>query len=377
MRAASLVSLFLMSLAFLTYCAITVRLVWVERGRLRAMRTQAARAGAALCRVSVIVAARNEEASLPRLFSSLMAQDDHDFELVVVIDRSTDGSLELARNFAATAPFIVTVVENQADQPPGYSPKVAPLTAGIGVAAGTLYLFTDADCRVPPAWVSGCKLAFAAEPGLGLYFGLVTVASRPSWINGYQHFDHLYRLTYAAMTVALGFPTGGFGNNLAVRASCYHQTGGFAVMPPSITEDAVLIATVGSSKEWRVGTLTSPAFAVQTEPQKAARSHFRQTCRWTVGAVRSPFISTRLAYNALMVALTLCFIALAGTVVLPTLLPVFFPGLGFLYLSAVVAGLVFYRDGRYWLWLLPGIPLFLLYYQISFLAAIFRPRNEW
>ncbi len=192
-----------MVLASLTYIAITARLVWVEQGSLRAMRTPAAKAGAALCRVSVIVAARNEENSLPHLFSSLVAQDDQDFELVVVVDRSTDGSLELARTFAATAPFTVVVVENQAAQSPGYSPKVAPLTPGIAAATGAVYLFTDADCRVPPAWVSSCKLAFAAESGLGLYFGLVTVAPRTSWINGYQHFDHLYRLTYAAMDIRL------------------------------------------------------------------------------------------------------------------------------------------------------------------------------
>ncbi len=148
-------------------------------------------------------------------------------------------------------------------------------------------------------------------------------------------------------------------------------------MPASITEDAVLIATVGTRKEYRVGTFLCPHMAVRTEPQQTARSHFRQTCRWTVGAVRSPFRSTRLAYNTLMVALTLCFVALAGTIFVPALLPAFFPGLSFLYLSAMVAGLVFYRDRRYWLWLLPGIPLFLFYYQITFLAAIFRPRNEW
>jgi len=366
-----------MSLAFLTYCAITARLLWVQRQDLRDMRRAGEDQSALRQRVSVIVAARNEEGTLPALFESLLAQDDHDFELIVVIDRSSDASLAVARAFAATAPFTVIVVENQADQPAGYSPKVAPLVAGIARASGSLYLFTDADCRVPPAWVRTSKRYFAAKPEIGLCFGLVTVAPGNSWLNGYQHFDHLYRLTYAAMTVALGFPTGGFGNNMAVRASCYNQTGGFAVIPPSITEDAVLIATVGTSKEWRVGTLLDPAFAVRTGPQKTARSHFRQTCRWTVGAVRSPFLSTRVAYNALMVALTLCFIALAGTAFMPALLPAFFPGLAFLYLSAMVAGLVFYRDRRYWLWLLPGIPLFLLYYQLSFLSAIFRPRNDW
>ena len=50
--------------------------------------------------VSVVIPARNEEAKIARCLESMLAQDYPNFELVVIDDRSTDGTAEIIERFA-------------------------------------------------------------------------------------------------------------------------------------------------------------------------------------------------------------------------------------------------------------------------------------
>ena len=89
--------------------------------------------------VSVIVPARNEEASLGECLESLAAQAGANFEIVVVDDGSTDRTRETAQSFSA-----VRVID-AGPLPPGWSGKNNALVAGAAVARGEWLLFTDAD----------------------------------------------------------------------------------------------------------------------------------------------------------------------------------------------------------------------------------------
>jgi hypothetical protein len=89
--------------------------------------------------VSVIVPARNEEASLGACLKSLAAQTQVSFEIIVVDDGSTDRTREIAKSFAG-----VRIVE-PAPLPPGWIGKNNALVAGAKEAQGGSLLFTDAD----------------------------------------------------------------------------------------------------------------------------------------------------------------------------------------------------------------------------------------
>jgi glycosyltransferase involved in cell wall biosynthesis len=52
--------------------------------------------------VSIIVPARNEEASLAACLQSLIPQTGIDYEIIVVDDDSTDRTAEIARSFVGT-----------------------------------------------------------------------------------------------------------------------------------------------------------------------------------------------------------------------------------------------------------------------------------
>jgi glycosyltransferase involved in cell wall biosynthesis len=89
--------------------------------------------------VSVIVPARNEEASLGACLESLVAQQGVSFEIIVVDDGSTDSTATVARSFAD-----VKVIEAE-PLPEGWSGKSNAVFTGAQRGRGEWLLFTDAD----------------------------------------------------------------------------------------------------------------------------------------------------------------------------------------------------------------------------------------
>ena len=89
--------------------------------------------------VSVIVPARNEEASLDACLQSLTSQTGISFEVIVVDDGSTDRTGEIAHSYAGVR------VINSGSLPTGWTGKNNALVAGAKEARGEWLLFTDAD----------------------------------------------------------------------------------------------------------------------------------------------------------------------------------------------------------------------------------------
>ncbi|WP_260705035.1 glycosyltransferase [Edaphobacter flagellatus] len=103
--------------------------------------------------LSVIIPARNEEASLPACLTSLVSQSELGFELgrhwelIVVNDASTDQTRAIASNFAAKHAGLIVL-----DAPPldassrgGFTGKTNACWAAAQIARGAWLLFTDAD----------------------------------------------------------------------------------------------------------------------------------------------------------------------------------------------------------------------------------------
>jgi cellulose synthase/poly-beta-1,6-N-acetylglucosamine synthase-like glycosyltransferase len=95
--------------------------------------------------VSVIVPARNEEASLETCLNSLIRQTGVDFEIIVVDDHSTDGTWSIASSVARSAGVTKVRVIEAAPLPPGWTGKNNAVTSGARTARGEWLLFTDAD----------------------------------------------------------------------------------------------------------------------------------------------------------------------------------------------------------------------------------------
>lgn len=183
-------------------------------------------------RLSVIVPVRNEAAGLRQTVASLLAQDYPDFELVLIDDRSDDGSGALVAELAAARPDRVRALAVTA-LPAGWLGKNHALWLGARAATGAWLLFADVDVIFDP----GCcrrAVAYAAAQRLDhltLFVDLLT--------PGYWHRVFIDYYQYAFLALArqpdravdprsrVGLGLGAF--NLVAR-SAYERIGTYAAI---------------------------------------------------------------------------------------------------------------------------------------------------
>ncbi len=93
--------------------------------------------------LSVVVPACDEALTLPRAVSTLLAQDYLDLEIILVDDRSRDGTGEIIESLARQDSRIRPV--HVRELPPGWLGKVHALAVGTSCASGEWLLYSDAD----------------------------------------------------------------------------------------------------------------------------------------------------------------------------------------------------------------------------------------
>jgi glycosyltransferase involved in cell wall biosynthesis len=110
-------------------------------------------------RVSVIMAAYNEERFLAEAVESVLAQDFTDFELLITDDGSTDSTPEVARSFAERHPDRVRVLHGERNQG-----KPFALNRALAVRRGELIAWLDGDDVMLPSKLARQVQALDANP---------------------------------------------------------------------------------------------------------------------------------------------------------------------------------------------------------------------
>ena len=102
--------------------------------------------------LSVIVAARNEAKKIRPALLSLLQQDYPVLEVIVVNDRSADGTGQILEEMSLKHPRLQTLTVDHL--PKGWLGKNHALHLGSRKASGELFLFTDADVVMHPSTLS-------------------------------------------------------------------------------------------------------------------------------------------------------------------------------------------------------------------------------
>ena len=110
--------------------------------------------------ISVIIPVLNGAAFLGRCLESLRGSNLQPAEIIVVDDRSSDGSPEIASGLGAT------IVRTERQAGPG-----AARNFGASRSSGDLLVFLDADVCVHPDTLSRIQARFDAEPDLDALIG--------------------------------------------------------------------------------------------------------------------------------------------------------------------------------------------------------------
>lgn len=119
--------------------------------------------------LSVVIPARNEEATIRTVLDSVLASDYRPLEVVVVDDCSTDDTAAIVREYAARDERVRLVTGEE--PPPGWFGKAWACHQGYLASTGELLVFTDADTRHRPLLLGHAVGALLTRPA-----NMITVA---------------------------------------------------------------------------------------------------------------------------------------------------------------------------------------------------------
>ncbi len=199
--------------------------------------------------LSVVVAARDEAARLPELLRALRRQTHHGpdgkpaFEVVVVDDRSSDGTGALAERtaaaWAATSGPDLRVVRLEEGAAASLPPKKRALAAGIAQARHARLALTDADTIPPPTWLATLARTAAPEDADdgAVLVGFAPYAKAPGWLNRFVRYETLQTAALAAAGIGHGRPWHATGRNLSYMRATFEDAGGFSAAAASLSGD--------------------------------------------------------------------------------------------------------------------------------------------
>ena len=322
--------------------------------------------------VSVLVAARNEETTLPDCLAALQQQHypPDRIEFLIADDGSTDRTATLIRSQQQQDERFQYVNVPEA-APGGPSGKAHALHQAYRHASGNILLVTDADCSPPPHW-SRHLASHLQLPERGVVCGITLVTHQNS-VDGLQSLDWLLLLTVASAAATLGRPITAMGNNMAFRRETYEAVGGYPALAFSVTEDYAFIRTVHETTDWSVHLVLDPQIRNFTRPLPTLKDVFSQRRRWARGGLRAR-PTTYLLYLAVFLAHLLL---LGGLFLLPAVaVPLLFLKMG-AELALLKAGehrLAWHAPLRYF----PLFELYLFGYILLMpVALLFAPGITW
>ncbi len=202
---------------------------------------------AAIPRVSVILAARNEDSAITATLDSLRGQTWTNIEVIAVNDRSTDNTGEILEDKAVTWPQLRVLKVTHL--PTGWLGKNYALQQGAMAATGDWLLFTDADVVFSSQAVE-TALHHTLAHGIHHLAVAPRLLVRGFWLRTAVYF-FVYNIMLAFRPQDADLPNSprsvGIGAFNLIHRSAYEQVGGHAAVALRPDDDLALGACIKSS----------------------------------------------------------------------------------------------------------------------------------
>lgn len=223
--------------------------------------------------VSVIVACRNEQGNLQALLKSIVLQNYPEilFEVIIVNDKSTDNTFEIAAGFKGIRNILTL---NNA----GNGKKQA-LRTGIIAARGNLIITTDADCRMGKNWVRTIA-SFYEKNRPDMIICPVQLESVSGFFGRFQELEFMSLQGITEGTANSGKATMCNGANLAFTREVFLSHSDNLYDEINSGDDIFLLQSLKKEKQPKILWLESYEAQVTTKQSSTFRSFFRQRIRW-------------------------------------------------------------------------------------------------
>lgn len=235
--------------------------------------------------ISIWVACRNEEDNIAGCLNSLLLLDYpvNKLQILVGNDQSTDKTAEIVQQFSNEYPHIQLI--NIVDDDRGLKAKARVMAQLDQHALGDFYLITDADVWVKPQWAKAMLQSLDENTGVSSGTTMVKSEGMDGWL---QEMDWAYFMGLLNVISYSGVPATAVGNNMIVRKDAYWQTGGYANIRFSITEDYKLYSEV-CAKGWGWNNVMHPDVLAYSEKTTGFVPLLHQRKRWLSGGKELPW----------------------------------------------------------------------------------------
>lgn len=233
-------------------------------------------------RISIIIPARNEADNIAACIGSIVRNDYPAglYEIIVVDDHSADNTAGVVGSL--NIPNLKCLRLSDFVQPDEVvtAPKKKALAVGISQGTGQLILTTDADCILPPLWLSQMSEIYQRENPV-MIVAPVAFTANGRIVELFQSLDFLSMqgVTAAAHRLKLGGMSN--GANLGFSRAAFSSVGGYEGIDHLASgDDFLLMMKLRQRYPDRIAYLKSEDAIVSTTPQPDWNSFLQQRIRW-------------------------------------------------------------------------------------------------
>ena len=230
--------------------------------------------------VSVIIAARNEELSLPKLLKALTSQNYriNNYEIIVVNDRSTDKTAEVVNDFKKDFNNIKLI--NIYSTPIGWSNKKWALNQAINKSKSDIILQTDADCIPGKDWIKSMADYFE-DTKVGLVCGPTPLVHKDLFLSSLFEMESLIQESVNAGAIKNKLYLSCTGRNLAFKKNVFKKVNGYIGNEHIKSgDDDLLLQKIATKTDSKIEYVICPESIVVSEAPSNFHNFLKQRLRY-------------------------------------------------------------------------------------------------
>jgi len=237
-----------------------------------------------ITKVSILIAARNEEDKIGKTIDDILAQDyDKNLvEVIIIDDHSTDETSAIISSYANQGVQLIQL--NEANALNSYKKKA--IQTAIGQATGQLIITTDADCRMGKNWLRTIVNCYEVN-GYKMISSPVAYFEEKNLFENLQTLEFSYLIGLGASTIGNNNPSTCNGANLAYEREAFFEVGGFKGIDDLASgDDELLLHKMAALYEGKIGFLKNEDAIVYTHAKPTIAEFLQQRKRWASKTTR-------------------------------------------------------------------------------------------
>lgn len=236
-------------------------------------------------KIALIIACRNEEGNLERLFDSIQRQNYpvENLEIVIVDDFSTDNSPELISAKIPLSKFKIQLIElSKIMAEEGYTKhnKKIALSRAIESSSGELIICTDADVWMGENWLATIAKKYEETKADFITGPVLFPASKSIW-NQFLEYDQINNIAFTAGSIGIGHASMSNGANMAFTRSAWTNAGGYnGIEDKPSGDDMMLMHRIQKMPNSNIAFNENNQSIVWTECPSDFSAFIHQRVRW-------------------------------------------------------------------------------------------------